>query len=480
MYVPRVLTSPCLSAARSSEATSRWNSSSAERRRGSGETVTVDWPQEAGDSDGTRCPGQGRSDFEAPQLASRSASERRSPAVVEQARRVFSSYVVRGICSSSPDCICDSHREPELPELDGERTTLRRGFVGCACTSPKPAPGAFAASPRWPQNWWQWRRLNPAVRAIAFGSSVWTRVGSARRTPPTERLRRGDDRQMTCLGLLDALELPHAHLIGPTSVGTSASSSASRRRNAVERFMSLNTGHPFVRPTPPALATPWRFWYWPVLGAPLLVPVRSRRRASSRCSAAGSPPIEPAEALRTRRSTWPVWRSQRRALAAARPVAAYLLKTRRRCCGRVTGRKGCGIPTKMLHGLEDHVLRPRSLPATSPCRRYDDRAGSRSVTSSPRRRRGWWRGGRLIFSMPDSPTGLTRAPEVRSMARVLVQKGRESIREAEMQSWDLEERRSGAAPAADPRLGGGCADDLLQLPAGEALQEPRCASGRGW
>jgi pimeloyl-ACP methyl ester carboxylesterase len=216
----------------------------------------------------------------------------------------------------------------------------------------------------WPQNWWEWRRLIPLLaerfRVICpdqrgFGWSDAPSGGYEKETIANDILQ-----------LLDALQLPRVRMIGHDVGGFVGFLICIKAPERVDRYVALNTGHPFVRPTPAALGTFWRFWYWPLLGAPLLGSWLVRhgvfqallRRWFTADRAGWSPSDADAflEGLR----------EPARALASSKTYRSYLLKDSPQVLfGRYRSRR-LTVPTLMLHGLEDNMLREPFLRGYEP------------------------------------------------------------------------------------------------------------------
>jgi pimeloyl-ACP methyl ester carboxylesterase len=253
----------------------------------------------------------------------------------------------------------DSAMSPDLPHLDG--VTHRFVEVGdirmhvAEAGSGRPLMLLHG----WPQNWWQWRRLVPLLaedfRVICpdlrgFGWSSAPSAGYDKETIAGDVLR-----------LLDALELQRTCLIGHDVGGFVGFLVCLEAPERIERYLALNTGHPFARPTPSVLATLWRFWYWPLLGAPLLGPWLVRNGAFgpllSRWFTAG-------------RAGWSAEDAALFAACLAEPARArassltyrtYMLKDSPAVLlGRYRSQR-LRVPTRMLHGLEDRILRPAFL-----------------------------------------------------------------------------------------------------------------------
>jgi pimeloyl-ACP methyl ester carboxylesterase len=216
----------------------------------------------------------------------------------------------------------------------------------------------------WPQNWWSWRRLIPPLaerfRVICpdqrgFGWSAAPRGGYDKQTLAEDIFQ-----------LLDALELASVHLIGHDVGGFVGFLFCLNEPERVDRFLSLNTGHPFVRPTPAALSTFWRFWYWPLLGAPVLGPWLVRH---------GVFQVLLRGWFTTDRATWSPTEDEiflgsltepARAVASSKTYRSYLLKDSPEVLlGRYRTQR-LTVPTLMLHGVDDNMLREPFLRGYEP------------------------------------------------------------------------------------------------------------------
>jgi pimeloyl-ACP methyl ester carboxylesterase len=207
----------------------------------------------------------------------------------------------------------------------------------------------------WPQNWWEWRRLVPRMsesfRVICpdFRGCGWSDVP-----------RGGYDKETLAtdvLALMDHLELPKVRLIGHDIGGYVAFLICLKAPERITHCLTLNTGHPFTRPVPPAILTFWRFWYWPLLGAPVLGPwvvrhgvfPRLLRRWFTADRAGWS--TEDAEIF----DGW--IGDPAHAVASSKLYRSYLLRD---SPGVLVGRyrtERLIVPTLMLHGTEDRILR---------------------------------------------------------------------------------------------------------------------------
>jgi pimeloyl-ACP methyl ester carboxylesterase len=216
----------------------------------------------------------------------------------------------------------------------------------------------------WPQNWWSWHRLIPLLADRYRVICLDTR-GSGWSDAP----RGGYDKETMArdvIGVLDLLGLDRIRMIGHDVGGYLGFLICLDAPERVMRYVSLNTGHPYVRPTPAALGTFWRFWYWPINGAPLVGPWLIRHGFFQR-------------ALRrwftAERAEWSTedeeiflgqWREKDRALAASKTYREYVVRDSPRVLmGRYRSRR-LTVPTLMLHGVEDKILREPFLRGFEP------------------------------------------------------------------------------------------------------------------
>ena len=250
-----------------------------------------------------------------------------------------------------PELAGVDHRFADLPELRMHVATAGEG-------------DPVVLLHGWPQNWWSWRALIPRLAERfqvvcpdlrGFGWSDPTTGGYDKETMAEDILR-----------LLDVLELPRVRLIGHDVGGFVGFLICLKAPERVVRYLSLNTGHPFGRPTPAALATFWRFWYWPVLGAPLLGPWLVRhgvfRMALRRWFTADRAGWSPSDAALFLDGL----EEPARALASSKTYRSFLLKDSPRVLFGRYRKQRLSVPTLMLHGLGDPVLREPFLRGYQP------------------------------------------------------------------------------------------------------------------
>jgi pimeloyl-ACP methyl ester carboxylesterase len=216
----------------------------------------------------------------------------------------------------------------------------------------------------WPQNWWEWRYLIPKLTDRYRVICVDTRGSGWSDAPAT-----GYDKETMAgdvLDVLDRLEIDRVRMVGHDVGGYLGFLICLRAPDRVARYVSLNTGHPFVRPTPAVLRTLWRFWYWPINGAPVLGPLLIRRaffakalrRWFSTLQAGWSP--EDAEIFLV------PWNEPARALAASKTYRTYLLVDSPRVLRGRYRKTRLTVPTLMLHGTDDRILREPFLRGFEP------------------------------------------------------------------------------------------------------------------
>jgi pimeloyl-ACP methyl ester carboxylesterase len=216
----------------------------------------------------------------------------------------------------------------------------------------------------WPQNWWEWRHLIPRLathyRVICLDTrgSGWSDAPKA----GYEKETMAED----VLDVLDQLGINRVRIVGHDVGGYLGFLICLRAPERVIRYVSLNTGHPYVRPTPAALGTFWRFWYWPVNGAPVLGPwlirngffPKSLRRWFTADRAGWSPEDE--EVFLGQ------WNDPARSVAGSKTYRTYLLVDSPRVLLGRYRRTRLTVPTLMLHGSDDRILREPFLRGFEP------------------------------------------------------------------------------------------------------------------
>ena len=208
----------------------------------------------------------------------------------------------------------------------------------------------------WPEHWWSWRALMPRladrfrVLALDLRGFGWSEA--------TERGYRKDELAEDVVGVLDALEIDRAHLVGHDWGGVVGILACLDHAPRVERFVAMNTGH--VWPTASLRSLPKQLGAFAYQGL-LASPVIGRRMCAS-------PRV--LKAVYTRISTQtpavvdeleryaPRFADPARARAASQLYRTFALSEYPAWVrGRHRGRR-LTTPTLWLHGLGDPVITP--------------------------------------------------------------------------------------------------------------------------
>ena len=249
----------------------------------------------------------------------------------------------------------------ELPQLDGvDHRWVDAGGWRTHVTEAGSGPPVLLLH-GWPQHWWMWRYVIPRLaehhRVIAPDQrgQGWTDA------PPF-----GYEKQTLAsdvLALLDALELERVSLIGHDWGGWIGFLLCLRAQERFERFLALNTGHPWPTVDARHALSLWRFAYMLAIGAPAAGPwlvrtqpgrlmERALRAASVRPQAFSDDDLRIfADRLRV-----PA-RARASSLLYRSFVAREQLSIAR---GRYRSQR-LRTPTRMLFGTQDPVLTPRML-----------------------------------------------------------------------------------------------------------------------
>jgi pimeloyl-ACP methyl ester carboxylesterase len=218
----------------------------------------------------------------------------------------------------------------------------------------------------WPQHWWCWRYLIPLLasshRVIApdLRGHGWTDA------PPG-----GYDKETLAsdvLALLDALELERVQLIGHDWGGWVGFLLCLRAPERFERYLALNTGHPWPSADARNLLSLWRFAYQLVVGSPAAGPWLLRTQADRlmeralRDGAARPEAFTDADlAIFAERLRDPA-----RAHASSLLYRTFVLSEQLPIAlGRYRSQR-LRTSTRMLFGTQDPVLTPRLLEGYEP------------------------------------------------------------------------------------------------------------------
>jgi pimeloyl-ACP methyl ester carboxylesterase len=248
----------------------------------------------------------------------------------------------------------------ELPELDGvKHRWVRARGLDFHLAEAGAGEDVVLCLHGWPQHWYEWRHLLPALadrhRVLAldlrgFGWSDAPRDGY-------EKEEMADD----VLAVLDALGIERAKLVGHDWGGWIGFLLCLKAAPRFERFLALNILHPWLRDARAAFPYAWRFAYQLLIAAPVLGYRLHRRGTLVPRVLYGGSTVHEAWDERTVSSFADNLAEPARARAAVQLYRTFQLREvwpvlrGRYADSRLT------VPTKLLFGVEDAVLRPELL-----------------------------------------------------------------------------------------------------------------------
>ena len=206
----------------------------------------------------------------------------------------------------------------------------------------------------WPQHWWAWREVIPAlardfrVLAVDLRGAGWTDA------PPDgyEKEQLATD----VLAALDALGLDRVSVVGHDWGGVAGFMLCLRAPERIDRYVALNTGHVWVSANARTARDLWRFAYQPLVASPVLGQrvMHQIARTAHRLGTARRGAIAPADVeILTAQ-----FREPDRARAAVQLYRTFLLREAPAIArGRYAGQR-LTTPTLWLHGVRDMVARP--------------------------------------------------------------------------------------------------------------------------
>jgi len=247
----------------------------------------------------------------------------------------------------------------DLPHVDGvsHRTVRARG-VDFHVAEAGSGEDVVLCLHGWPQHWYEWRRLMPALadrhRVLAidqrgFGWSEATRGGYEKENLATD-----------VLAVLDELGVERVKLVGHDWGGWIGFLLCLRAPQRFERYLALNILPPWVsvRAMAPHL---WRFWYqWLILAPGLGYRLHRGGGFVPRVLVGASTRRQPWDE-QTLRIFGEAFTAPERARAAVQMYRVFNLReTLPIVRGRYAGQR-LTVPTRMLFGTDDAALRPEVL-----------------------------------------------------------------------------------------------------------------------
>jgi pimeloyl-ACP methyl ester carboxylesterase len=205
----------------------------------------------------------------------------------------------------------------------------------------------------WPQHWWCWRRvierlhshyrlLVPDLRGFGWSEAPGTGYSAAGCA--------GD-----AVGLLDALGLTRAHVVGHDWGGFAAILLGLRHPERVDRLLLSNTPGPWARPSPSIVAGLRRAWYAGLVATPVLGErvVRHPRFVPWFLRLGGQAALfaDKDAALYAEQ-----FRDPARAAAASRLYRYYLQTARVVLLRRAYAGQRLSAPTRLLFGADDFYI----------------------------------------------------------------------------------------------------------------------------
>lgn len=249
----------------------------------------------------------------------------------------------------------------DLPHVDGVRhRRVRARGIEFHVAEAGDGDDAVLCLHGWPQHWYEWRHLLPAladrhrVLALDLRGFGWSDAPS----DGYEKEALADD----VLAVLDELGIERVKLVGHDWGGWIGFLLCLKAPERFDRFLALNILHPWQSDLRAALPHAWRFSYQLLIAAPVVgYELHRRRRFIPRVLVSGS----------TRRDVWdePTLRAFADNLAeperARAAVQLYRVFQLREVWPVIRGRyAGARLttPTLLLFGVGDAVLRPELLP----------------------------------------------------------------------------------------------------------------------
>jgi pimeloyl-ACP methyl ester carboxylesterase len=247
----------------------------------------------------------------------------------------------------------------EMPEVDGvsHRTVRARG-VDFHVAEAGEGEDVVLCLHGWPQHWYEWRRLMPALagrhRVLALDQRGCGWSGAPRDGYEKE------DLASDVLAVLDALGLERVKLVGHDWGGWIGFLLCLREPRRVERFLALNILPPWIN-LRATIGHAWRFWYQQLVLAPGIgYGLHRRGDFVKRVLVGGS----------ERREVWDPETLSAFADNLAEPARAraavqmYRVFNWREVLpilrGRYAGQR-LEVPTRLVFGVDDFVLRPEML-----------------------------------------------------------------------------------------------------------------------
>jgi pimeloyl-ACP methyl ester carboxylesterase len=242
---------------------------------------------------------------------------------------------------------------PDVPGVRHSEHDLPTGVRLHVAEAGDPSAPALLAVHGWPQHWWAWRRVIPALaqthRVICpdlrgFGWSGQPADGDFAKD------RLADD----LLALLDRLGIERAGYLGHDWGGWTGWLLGVRAPERFERLLLVSIVHPWISRLG-AMLNAWRLAYQPVLAAPLLGPALVRHGGAVRRALESAMPADEAAVFAR------VLQQPERARASSLLYRSFQLRELPElAAGRLAGAR-IDLPVKLLFPRGDGMQTPGQL-----------------------------------------------------------------------------------------------------------------------
>ncbi|MCU0313148.1 MAG: alpha/beta hydrolase [Solirubrobacteraceae bacterium] len=211
----------------------------------------------------------------------------------------------------------------------------------------------------WPQHWWAWAKVLPALAAEHRVICPDLRGLGWSEAPPGGY----DKRELAAdvLALLDALGLERVRLMGHDWGGWAGFLLAARAPERIRQYVALNIAPPWTGPETSAagsLRDAWRFWYQVVNASPLVGSQVIRREAVVAGVLRADNVHPEAFSEEDVRIFAAPFREPARARASQRYYRTFLLRELPAVLKGTYEPRPLTVPTLLLHGERDVVIPP--------------------------------------------------------------------------------------------------------------------------
>ncbi len=211
----------------------------------------------------------------------------------------------------------------------------------------------------WPQHWYEWRHLLPALAAAGYRALAIDLRGFGWSDAPPEGYEK-ENLASDVLAVLDALGLERVKLVGHDWGGWIGFLLCLREPRRFERYLSLNILTPWVSRRAMAREL-WRFSYQLVVAAPFLGYRLHRGGAFVPRVLVGASTVRSAWDEETLRAFADNLAEPDRARACVQMYRVFQLHESPAILGGRYGGQRLTVPTHHLHGTDDAALRPHML-----------------------------------------------------------------------------------------------------------------------